>query len=194
MCWIFSIKLSIPSGNALRRRANPRQDELSRLVQEIRATPQTQPLIFSMLTPKADIGFMLLTPDLHTANVFEKKLTLSLGTDVLSPSYSYLSMTEWTQYVSSEEEHAAKITAEKGFQPGSPEHAAEMETFHKHMAESPGPAPSQHAGLAGLLFLPHEQTPQRRQQLVRPAVHGTPETHGRPCRHWDANTADGCGN
>ena len=44
-------------------------------------------------------------------------------------------MTEWTEYVSSEEEHAAKITAEKGFQPGSPEHAAEMETFHKHMAK-----------------------------------------------------------
>ena len=35
---------------------------LTRLVQEIRATPQTQLLVFSMLTPKADIGFMLLTP------------------------------------------------------------------------------------------------------------------------------------
>jgi hydrogen peroxide-dependent heme synthase len=108
---------------------------LTRLVQEIRATPQTQLLVFSMLTPKADIGFMLLTPDLHTANTFEKKLTRSLGTDVLMPSYSYLSMTEWTEYVSSEEEHAAKVTAEKGFQPGTPEHAAEMETFHKHMAK-----------------------------------------------------------
>ncbi len=108
---------------------------LTRLVQEIRATPQTQLLVFSMLTPKADIGFMLLTPDLHTANAFEKKLNLSLGTDVLTPSYSYLSMTEWTEYVSSEEEHAAKVTAEKGIQPGTPEHAAEMETFHKHMAK-----------------------------------------------------------
>ncbi|HEX2748663.1 MAG TPA: hydrogen peroxide-dependent heme synthase [Verrucomicrobiales bacterium] len=108
---------------------------LTRLVQEIRATPQTQLLVFSMLTPKADIGFMLLTPDLHTANAFEKKLNLSLGTDVLTPSYSYLSMTEWTEYVSSEEEYAAKVTAEKGIQPGTPEHAAEMETFHKHMAK-----------------------------------------------------------
>jgi len=108
---------------------------LTRLVQEIRATPQTQLLVFSMLTPKADIGFMLLTPDLHTANAFEKKLTLSLGTDVLTPSYSYLSMTEWTEYVATDDEQAAKITAEKGFQPGTPEHAAEMETFHKHMAK-----------------------------------------------------------
>jgi chlorite dismutase len=108
---------------------------LTRLVQEIRATPQTQLLVFSMLTPKADIGFMLLTPDLHTANAFEKKLTLSLGTDVLAPCYSYLSMTEWTEYVVTDDEQAAKITAGKGFQPGTPEHDAEMESFHKHMAK-----------------------------------------------------------
>lgn len=108
---------------------------LSRLVQEIRATPQTQLLVLSMLTPKADIGLMLLTPDLHTANLYEKQLTLALGPDVLTPVYSYLSMTEWTEYVSSEEEQAAKVTAEKGFAAGTPEHAAEMETFHKHMAK-----------------------------------------------------------
>jgi chlorite dismutase len=108
---------------------------LTRLVQEIRATPSTQLLVFSMLTPRADIGFMLLTPDLHAANVMEKKLTLSLGPDVLAPSYSYLSMTEWTEYVTTDEEQSAKITADKGFQPGTPEHAAEMETFHKHMAK-----------------------------------------------------------
>ena len=37
-----------------------------------------------MVSPKADIGFMLLTPDLHTANACEKRLTLSLGPS-LSP-------------------------------------------------------------------------------------------------------------
>ena len=108
---------------------------LTKLVQEIRATPQTQLLVFSMLTPKADIGFMILTPDLQTANAFEKRLTLALGTDVLTPTYSYLSMTEWTEYVTSPEEQSAKITAEKGFQPGTPEHDAEMETFHKYIAK-----------------------------------------------------------
>ena len=75
---------------------------LSRLVQEIRATPQTQLLAFSVLTPKADLAFMILTPDLQTANAFEKRLTLSLGADILTPTYSYLSMTEWTEYVTSD--------------------------------------------------------------------------------------------
>src|ERR1700738_4861927 len=59
--------------------------KLSALVQEIRALPSTQILTFSVISPKADIGFMLLTDDLHAANSIEKKLTLSLGQEVLTP-------------------------------------------------------------------------------------------------------------
>src|SRR5579862_6035350 len=66
---------------------------LTELVQEISATPDTQLLVFSMVSPKSDLGFMLLTPDLHVANAFEKRLTLSLGPDVLTPVYSFLSLT-----------------------------------------------------------------------------------------------------
>jgi peroxiredoxin len=68
--------------------------ELARLVQEIRSTDDTQLLTFSMVTPKADVGFLLLTPDLHTANAFEKLLSNALGADILAPSFSYLSLTE----------------------------------------------------------------------------------------------------
>lgn len=121
---------TLSSAEQLRSKTN-----LTRLVQEIRATPQTQLLLFSILTPRADIAFMLLTPDLHTANAMEKKLTLALGTDVLVPSYSYLSMTEWTEYVATDAEQTTKIIAEKGVQPGTPEFDAEMESFHKHMAK-----------------------------------------------------------
>ena len=45
---------------------------LTELVQEIRATPDTHLLIFSIATPKADLGFMLLTADLQVANAYEK--------------------------------------------------------------------------------------------------------------------------
>jgi len=54
-------------------------------VQEIRATEKTQLLTLSVVTPKADIAFMLITPDLHAANSFEKRLNLSLGAGVLEP-------------------------------------------------------------------------------------------------------------
>ena len=51
---------------------------LSSLVQEIRALESTQLLTLSMVTPKADVGFMLITPDLHTANRIEKSSQIVL--------------------------------------------------------------------------------------------------------------------
>src|SRR5918996_5890815 len=73
-----------------REEKNAAKTNLSSLVQEIRALESTQLLTLSMLTPKSDIGFMLVTPDLHTANKIEKRITLSLGPDALTPVYSYL--------------------------------------------------------------------------------------------------------
>lgn len=64
------------------------------LVAEVRKTPGVQLLIFSMVTPKADMGFLLLAEDLHTGHAVEKKLSLSMGTDILSPVYSCLSVLE----------------------------------------------------------------------------------------------------
>src|SRR5438094_8544493 len=84
---------------------------LSSLVQEVRAMESTQLLTLGVVTPKADIGFMLITPDLHNANRIEKRLSLSLGADVLTPVYSYLSLTEESEYITSEEEYAQTLEA-----------------------------------------------------------------------------------
>jgi len=84
----------------------------AQLVQTIRSHPRTQLLTFSVVTPKADIGFMLLTPDLQDANRFEKQLTLALGPDILQPSYSYFSMTELSEYSTTEEEYKKQLLAE----------------------------------------------------------------------------------
>ena len=64
------------------------------LVAEVRKTAGVRLLIFSMVTPKADLGFLLLAEDLHTIHGVEKKLSLSLGPDILSPVYSCLSVLE----------------------------------------------------------------------------------------------------
>ena len=108
---------------------------LTELVQEIRATADTQLLIFSMVSPKADIGFMLLTPDLHTANAFEKRLTLSLGPDVLTPVYSFLSLTEESEYITSDEEWSQTLQTEQGLQPGTPDFETKMAEFKARMAK-----------------------------------------------------------
>jgi peroxiredoxin len=107
--------------------------KLSALVQEIRSLPSTQILTFSIVSPKADVGFILLTDDLHKANSIEKQLTLSLGADVLTPVFSFYSLTERSEYTSSEEDYAASLTAEKGLSQGSAEFALAITEFRQRM-------------------------------------------------------------
>ena len=108
---------------------------LTELVQEIRANPDTHLLTFSVATPKADLGFMLLTPDLQVANAYEKQLTLSLGPDILNPVYSYLSQTESSEYTTTREQYAAEtLVAEKGLTEGSEEFETGLKEFDERMA------------------------------------------------------------
>ena len=106
---------------------------LSALVQEIRALESTQLLTLSMITPKADVGFMLLTPDLHEANRVEKQLTLSLGADVLAPVYSYFSLTEESEYKTSAEDYALILENEQKINRGTPEFEKSMAAFDERM-------------------------------------------------------------
>lgn len=114
---------------------NRAKKKLTQLIAEIRSAEKTQLLTFSVVSPKADLAFMLLTPDLQNANAFEKKLTNSFGPDILSPVYSYLSMTEWTDYFTTEDEYTAKMVKEKSLTPGTPEMEAELVTYRAHMAK-----------------------------------------------------------
>ncbi len=114
-----------------RREAKVRFTEL---VQEIRTTPDTQLLTFAVATLKADLGFMLLTPDLQIANTYEKRLTLSLGVDVLTPAFSYLSQTERSEYTTSSEQYEEEtLKGEKGLKEGSEEFVAALKEFEQRM-------------------------------------------------------------
>jgi hydrogen peroxide-dependent heme synthase len=108
---------------------------LSSFVQEVRALESTQLLTLSMVTPKADLGFMLITPDLHAANRIEKRLSLSLGADVLSPVYSYLSLTEESEYTTSDEDYARTLEIEQKLKVGSPEFEQAMTAFRERMTK-----------------------------------------------------------
>ena len=107
---------------------------LSEIVQEIRATEKTQLLTLSVVTPKADVAFMLITPDLHAANSFEKRLNLSLGAGVLEPVYSYLSLTEESEYTTTAEQYAETLAREQNLKPGTLEFDTAMKTFAERMA------------------------------------------------------------
>ena len=116
-----------------REEQNAAKTNLSSLVQEARATQSTQLLSMSMVTPKADLGFMLITPDLQIANRLEKQLSLSLGPDVLTPVYSYLSLTEESEYITTDDEYAASLAQEQNIGPDSPKFAEAMNSFRERM-------------------------------------------------------------
>lgn len=105
---------------------------LTQLLQDIRAHERSQILTFAIVTPKADFGVMLLTADLQDANEFEKKVTVALGPGVLQPVYSYLSMTERSEYTTTSEQKAAELAA-AGHPAGSPEHQKELGEFEGRM-------------------------------------------------------------
>src|ERR1700739_4900196 len=110
---------------------NAAKTNLTKLVQQIRATESTQLLTLSVVTPKADLGFMLVTPDLQNANRIEKQLSLSLGADVLTPVYSYLSLTEESEYITTDEEYITTLDGETRKDPAKLE--AALNTFHDRM-------------------------------------------------------------
>jgi len=108
---------------------------LTGLIQDIRSTPDTHLLAFSIVSPKADLGFMLLTPDLQVANAFEKQLALSLGPGVLNPAYSYLSMTESSEYTTTRAQYTEEtLVGEKGMKPGTDAFEAALKEFDDRMA------------------------------------------------------------
>lgn len=108
---------------------------LKRTIQSIRAHKDTQLLCFSMVGPKADIGFMLLTPDLQDIDTFGKLLSQSLGPDGLVPAYSYLSMTELSEYTTPESEFKQELIEKENLAEGSEAFEARLGEWRSRMAK-----------------------------------------------------------
>jgi chlorite dismutase len=82
---------------------------------------------------RADLGFMILTPDLHYLNTLEKTITASLGPDVLVPEFTYLSMTEKSEYTQKEDGYALELEEKEGIKRGSPESEAKLTAFRERI-------------------------------------------------------------
>jgi hydrogen peroxide-dependent heme synthase len=107
-------------------------DHLEALLTMARQQPETQIVTLSMFA-RADIGFMILTPDLHNLNVLEKNITASLGPDVLVPVFSYLSMTEKSEYTQKDDDYALELEKTEGLVRGSAESEAKLITFRERI-------------------------------------------------------------
>ena len=110
-------------------------EALETLIHEIQGVPATQLVTLSMVTPKADLGFMMITPDLQVADSYAKKLEQVLGVGTLIPTFSWLSMTERSEYGMSDEEYAAKLEKEEGVTSSSPGFEEKVQAFRERMVK-----------------------------------------------------------
>ena len=108
-----------------------RLESFSHRVEQERALPQTQVITVGMLA-KADLGLMVVAPDLQQVHRFEKQISQTLGGDVLAPVYTFFSMTEQSEYTTSEEEYVQDLRTQQ-IDSTHPEFAEKMETFRKRI-------------------------------------------------------------
>lgn len=92
-----------------------------------------QVLAFSVLGQKADFGLMVLGPDLAALDGFTIELAGSPLGQALVPAASYLSLTETSDYTSTEEDERDRLVAD-GVDTASPEFDAEMDAFRQRMS------------------------------------------------------------
>jgi chlorite dismutase len=107
--------------------------DLEELVATARQQPETQVVTLAMFSP-ADIGFMILTPDMRNLHAFEKSFTSVLGPDVLVPEFTYLSMTEKSEYTQKEDDYALELEKKEGLKRGSEEAEKKLAAFRERIA------------------------------------------------------------
>jgi peroxiredoxin len=124
--------------NAWREKTAPKRaaalEHLEGLIAGARKQPQTQVVTLSMFA-RADLGFMILTPDLRYLNLLEKSITASLGSGVLIPEFTYLSMTEKSEYTTTEDFYALELKRNEGLALGSAASEAKLAVFRERIQQ-----------------------------------------------------------
>ena len=94
-----------------------------------------QAIAFSVLGQKADLGLMLLGPDLAKLDAFAVELAASPLGAALLPAASYVSMTELSEYTSTEEDEIRRLVEQEGLAEGSAELEAQLGAWRTRMAD-----------------------------------------------------------
>ncbi len=85
------------------------------------------------LVGKGDIGLMAIHPDLRRHQQLAQELAATAFGACLAPVYSFLSISEASEYVTSDADWARTLIEEQKIDPTSPDFAARMDTFRKRI-------------------------------------------------------------
>lgn len=91
--------------------------------------------VFTNIGGKADVVFMILAEELGKVGQIHRDLEHAFPPGTLQPVYRYFSVTELSEYTTSEEEHRKQLIEREKLSPDSPEFAKKLEDFKSRMAE-----------------------------------------------------------
>ena len=109
------------------RRAEPGARGVLEAIGAFTADEPNQVIAFSVLGGRADVGLMALSPDLDALDVLTKRVLAG----PLEPVYSFVSLTELSEYTSTEDDERARLEAEgaEDLEARLGEWRARMETY-----------------------------------------------------------------
>jgi peroxiredoxin len=105
------------------------------VVERANQEPDTHLYLYAVVGTKADLAAMLLTPELHRATALQHALASSLPPGVLQPVYSFFSVTELSEYTTTEEEFSRQLVEQEKLEAGSDQFNARLAEWRARMAK-----------------------------------------------------------
>lgn len=125
VCW---------SGVPVEERARAR-DSLTSLVARVNGEKDTYLFTYAVVGTRADVAVMLLVPELHRATAIQHEVVNVFPPGVLQPVYSYFSVTELSEYTTTEEEFMRQLVEHEKLEVGSEKFNARLAEWKARMAK-----------------------------------------------------------
>lgn len=107
-------------------------EEFSALLETLASEPGMQ-IILSGVIGKADVALMAVHPELRRIQQLTQQIAATQLGSCLSTVYSFLSISEKSEYISTTGDHARKLLDEDGLTPDSPEFQRQVAGFAARM-------------------------------------------------------------
>jgi len=88
---------------------------------------------YAILGHKADFGVMMIDPELGHLSQTENGILRAFPPGIITPSYSFFSLTEISEYMSQEKDYDRTLREKDGLSPESDEYKTKMQAFRDRM-------------------------------------------------------------
>ena len=109
------------------------QQKLQQVLDNFRRSENCQAHAYSVWGHKADFCLLLVDPDLDHLNDAENQILAALPPNAVEPVYSFVSMSEISEYMSEEKDYDRTLREKEGLSPESAEYEEKMEAFRKRI-------------------------------------------------------------